>query len=249
MTAAVDRPARTRAQDRPDRPERPLRAAGGTDPATRRPAPAPGGPGRAGGTGSTPSGPSRPARLPWILAVLGLVGTLGFGFAWRAERDSGSGGGATATAQTGASADMRRAAESFSKALTNFDGATIDRDFDRIVARSSGQFRSQADQFFSSDVRKKLKEAQASSRGEIRSAFVQTSDGDHGTVFVVLDQTIANNKSPQPKADTLRMELGLVRKGNTWRVERVSVLTAPSGATALGSGTGTGGSGGSSGGN
>jgi hypothetical protein len=256
MSTAVDRTAPTRAQDGPDGPDRPgrsprpVRAAGaGTGASsgatTRR------GAGGRDGSGTPPTAtptPSRAARLPWILAIAGLVGTLGFGWAWRAERDSST-TATTATAQSGPSGEMRDAAEAFSKALTNFDGSTIDRDFDRIVARSTGQFRSQADQFFSTDVRKKLKEAQASSRGEVRSAFVQDSDGERGTVFVVLDQTIANNKSPQPKADTLRMELGLVLKDGTWRVERVSVLTAPTGSPGLGTTPGSDGSSGSSGGN
>jgi hypothetical protein len=167
----------------------------------------------------------RPPRLPWILAVLGLIGTLGFGLAWAGARDGGSGAG---TATEGSS-ELLKAAKAFSKDLTNFDGATIDRDFDRITAQATGDFRSQADQFFSSDVRSQLKKAQASSRGEVRSAYVQTVDGDRGTVFVVVDQTIANNASPQPQADTLRMELGLVQRDGTWKVERVSVLTAPSG--------------------
>jgi hypothetical protein len=169
--------------------------------------------------------PVRPPRLPWILAILGLVGTLAFGLAWLNARDGGSG----AASSSDRSAELLKAAKDFSKDLTNFDGATIDRDFDRITARATGDFRSQADQFFSSDVRSQLKKAQASSRGEVRSAYVQTVDGDRGTVFVVVDQTIANNASPQPQADTLRMELGLVRRDGTWKVERVSVLTAPSG--------------------
>lgn len=171
--------------------------------------------------------PRPPGRLPWILAVLGLVGTLGFGLAWLGARDGGSAG----SAQDGQAAQVLRSARAFSEDLTNFDGATIDRDFDAITDRATGEFRSQADQFFSSEVRSQLKKAQASSRGEVRSAYVQTVDGDRGTVFVVVDQTIANNASPQPQADTLRMELGLIRKGGTWKVERVSVLTAPSGGT------------------
>jgi hypothetical protein len=181
-----------------------------------------------------PSEPKRPglganSRLAWTLAVIGLAGTLVFGVAWLAGR--GDGGGGAGTAQSGTTAELLAAAKSFSVALTNFDGATVDRDFDRIVARSTGEFRSQADQFFSTEIRTKLKAAQASSRGEVRSAFVQTADGERGTVFVVVDQTIANNQSPQPQADTLRMELGLVRKGDQWLVERVAVLTAPSGGS------------------
>ena len=192
------------------------------------------GPDRADGSGGSDGGhggegPGRSARLPWVLAAIGLVGTLVFAIAWLGARsDAGS---ASSTTEDGPTAEMLDAARSFSEALTNFDGATIDRDFDRITAKAAGSFRDQADEFFSSDVRKKLKETQASSRGEIRSAFVQTAEGDRGTVFVVVDQTIANNLSPQPQSDTLRMELGLVRRGDTWKVSRVSVLTAPSGGS------------------
>ncbi|CAN5403134.1 hypothetical protein BH10ACT1_BH10ACT1_27240 [soil metagenome] len=172
-------------------------------------------------------------RLPWVLALLGLIGTVGFAIAWHGAED-GPGPAPTASAD-GEAASMADGATAFTEALTNFDGATIDRDFDRIVALSTGEFRGQADDFFSSKVRKQLKEAQASSRGEIRSAYVQSFDDDRGSVFVVLDQTIANNKSPKPKADTLRMELTMARTGGRWLVSRVDVLTAPSGADTIGS--------------
>lgn len=167
-----------------------------------------------------------PSRLPWVLAAVGLAGTLVFGLLWLGARgdDAGSDAGSAA-----ATSELQAAARSFAEDLTNFDGATIGEDFDRITAQATGDFRSQADQFFSSEVRSQLKEAQASSRGEVRSAYVQTVDGDRGTVFVVVDQTIANNASPQPQADTLRMELGMVQRDGRWKVERVSVLTAPSG--------------------
>jgi hypothetical protein len=170
--------------------------------------------------------------VPWVLAVLGLLGTLGFGLAWRAER-TGAAPEATATAQDGASAELLARARTFSELLTNFDGATIDADFDELTAMATGEFRSQVDQFFSDRIRTQLKEAQAASRGEVRSAYVQTAEEDRGTVFVVVDQTIANNRSPQPQADTLRMELGLVLEDGTWMVERVAVLTAPSGGSTL----------------
>ncbi|MCU1371582.1 MAG: hypothetical protein JWO77_2776 [Ilumatobacteraceae bacterium] len=186
------------------------------------------------GDDGTPAPVHRSPRLPWVLAAIGLIGTVAFGLAWLNARDEAS----TGSASQGAPAELLSTARGFAEDLTNFDGATIDRDFDRITAQATGDFRSQADQFFSSDVRKQLKTAQASSRGEIRSAYVQTVDGDRGTVFVVVDQTIANNASPEPQADTLRMELGLVQRDGTWKVERVSVLTAPGGATA-GSPTGS----------
>ncbi|MCU1355263.1 MAG: hypothetical protein JWM89_681 [Acidimicrobiales bacterium] len=177
---------------------------------------------------------NRRTRLPWVLAVVGLVGTLGFATAWASARGDAR-TGSTATAQTGDAKEIRDAASKFSVALTNFDGATIDRDFDRIMALSTGGFQDQADQFFSSKTRKALKEAQASSRGEVRGDFVQAVSGDRATAFVVVDQTIANNQSPQPKADTLRMELTLAASGGAWKVSRVNVLQAPADGSTLGS--------------
>ncbi|MCU1498281.1 MAG: hypothetical protein JWM47_2234 [Acidimicrobiales bacterium] len=205
--------------------------------ATAKPAGAkPGEPGT--GTTGKPAGArgSRPrrswgARIPWLLAVLGLIGTVGFAIAWQGARDDAN--GVASASVEGESADMADAARTFSLALTNFDGATIDRDFDRLVALSTGEFRGQADEFFSSKVRKQLKEAQASSRGEVRSAYVQSFDGDRGTAFVVVDQTIANNTAPKPQADTLRMELSLVWVDGRWGVSRVAILEAPSGGDTL----------------
>ena len=178
--------------------------------------------------------PNRSTRLPWALAVIGLVATLGFAMAWASARGD-AGTGSAATAQTGDAKEIRDAASRFSVALTNFDGATIDRDFDRIMALSTGDFQDQADQFFSSKTRKALKEAQASSRGEVRSDFVQAVSGNRATAFVVVDQTIANNQSPQPKADTLRMELTLAASGGSWKVSRVNVLQPPADGSTLGS--------------
>lgn len=177
------------------------------------------------------------ARLPWILVILGLVGTIGFATAWARATD---GAAAAAGSTAGEATPVLTAAETFSLALTNFDGATVDRDFDRVIALSTGEFRTQADTFFSAEVRTKLKAAQASSRGEVASAYIQNVDGDRASVFVVVDQTIANNKSPQPAADTLRMEVSLQQRDGRWLVSRVDVLGAPAGATTTGSpGAGT----------
>lgn len=245
MTTDLDRPTDPDANDGPpaaDPAEEPrsrrsttprpraASAAAGSKTAVRRPArprPATTGADDAGATAGRSAGLGASPRLPWLLALLGLLGTLGFGVAWWQADD----GGTTVSSGDGPSAAMLTAAEDFSEALTNFDGATIDRDTDRIVARSTGEFRDQVDEFFGSDVRKQLKEAQASSRGEVRSAFVQAQDGDRGSVFVVADQTIANNQSPKPRSDTLRMELGMERVDGRWRVARVDVLTAPSGGS------------------
>lgn len=160
-------------------------------------------------------------RVLAVVALLGVVGTLAFGFLW--VRDVRDGRAETAMADQ---------AEEFLLALTNFDAATVDEDFDAIVEAGTGDFEDQADEFFGSEVRSALREVQASSRGEVRDLYVQSFDGDSGRVFAVVDQTIANNRFPQPQSDQLRVELALDHEGGGWKVSDVIVLEAPAAAGA-----------------
>jgi hypothetical protein len=167
-----------------------------------------------------------------VLAVLGVLGTIGFGLAWQAA-DS------RATTQDGLApevVDMRTAGREFAIALTNFDAGTIDADFDRIVDFATGDFAEEADRFYDEEIRSQLREAQATSRSEIRDIYVQSFSGDTGVVFFTADQTVANNLSPQPITDTLRVELGMVRVDGAWKVRTVEVLDAPPGSQLEGSG-------------
>lgn len=187
--------------------------AAGTDPE-----PSPADPEPAAAVAPPVAGDRRRLLVPLlaVLAALGLVGTAAFGWAWNGERRADAD-----------QASMAGAAREFLVALTNFDGATVDRDFDTIIGFATGDFAAEADRFFGSDVRAALKEVQAASRGEIRSLYVQDFSGDRGRVFAVVDQTIANNRFPAPHADELRLDLGLQRTGGGWRVYDVKVLQAP----------------------
>ncbi len=168
--------------------------------------------------------PTPSAGTVWkVLAVLGVVGTIGFGLAWRAA-DS------RAVTEDGLSpqvVDMRTAGREFAIALTNFDASTIDADFDRIVDFATGDFAEEAERFYDEEIRSQLRDAQATSRSEIRDIYVQSFSGDAGTIFFTADQTIANNLSPRPITDTLRVELDMVREGGDWKVRTVEVLEAP----------------------
>ena len=167
----------------------------------------------------SPSRLRRPRReaVLGVLALLGLTGTLAFGLAWNHARTHNSGLN-----------QARATARNFLTALTNFDGKTIDADFNRIRSYATGAFASQADQFYADkDTRNALRVRQASSRGEIKDLFVQSSVRGRVRVYGVIDQTIANNALPTPQADELRIELGLTRVKGVWRVYDVRVLQAP----------------------
>jgi Mce-associated membrane protein len=161
-----------------------------------------------------------------VLAVLGVIGTIGFALAWRAA-DSRA---ATEDGLAPAAVEMRTAGREFAIALTNFDAATIDADFDRILDFATGDFAEEAEGFYDEEIRTGLRDAQATSRSEIRDIYVQSFGKDRGVVFFVADQTVANNLSPQPTTDTLRVELSMVRTGGEWKVGGVEVLDAPAGS-------------------
>lgn len=161
-----------------------------------------------------------------VLAVLGVLGTIGFGLAWRTA-DSRA---VTEDGLAPAVVDMRTAGREFAIALTNFDASTIDADFDRIVDFATGDFAEEADRFYDEEIRAQLRDAQATSRSEIRDIYVQSFSGDTGSVFFTADQTVANNLSPQPITDTLRVELGMIRVEGEWKVRTVEVLDAPPGS-------------------
>ena len=184
------------------------------------------------------SGPRWRRGLPWALAVLGLAGTLVFGHAWASQN-----------ARAGQQAQVRTVSSDFLLALTNFDAKNVDADFTRIQGYATGDFAKQSNQFFGSTIRTQLEAALASSRGQLRSQYVQSLSGNQASVYSVIDQTYVNNKMQAPAADELQIVTDLTDVGGTWKVGDVTVLNNGGGASASasnGSGGTTGGTSGAS---
>ena len=161
-----------------------------------------------------------------VIALVGVIGTLVFGFLWNSERSDDA-----------AQDSMKNVASDFLLALFEFDGSTIDADFDDIMSYATGDFEEQADTVFNDEeTRRALREFQAASRAEIRDIFVQSFDGDKGRVFAVVDQTIANNQNPQPRSDQLRIEVSMRKEGGDWKIAAIDVLSAPVGEQSIDAG-------------
>jgi len=172
---------------------------------------------------------SRRETVLLVLVLAGFTGTLAFGLAWNSARGHDEG-----------VSQAKATARNFLTALTNYDGKTIDADFDRIISYGTGAFATQADQFFADkDTRNALRVRQASSRGEIKDLFVQSSVNGRVRVYAVIDETTANNARPAPSADELRIEVGLTKVKGSWRVYDVRVLQAPDSSLPGGSTTPT----------
>jgi hypothetical protein len=152
-----------------------------------------------------------------VVAVLGVAGTVTFWQKW-----SGLNGTEQAAAQA------RQSASTFLVALTNFDAKSVDADFTRITDMATGPFAKQADQFFNSSIRQQLETALASSRGQVRSLYVQSVGGGQATVYAVVDQLYVNRTLSAPQSDVLRVVVQLDQQGGTWKIADVTVLEGPS---------------------
>ena len=183
--------------------------------------------------GGPPSGPSRRTfRVVSVVAALGLLGTVVFGVLYATKSSSGP-------VQDPA---VKSAANTFLTDFFNFTPKTIDSDFNAITAMATGQFSSQANGFFNSTIRKQLETADASSRGSVRYLAVQQEGNPPGTasIYAVVDQTYANNKSTSLGSDVVRLTADLQQvSGGTWKISNVTVLEGATPATA-GGGTGSG---------
>ena len=183
--------------------------------------------------GGPPSGPSRRTfRVVTVVAALGLLGTVVFGVLYATKSSSGP-------VQDPA---VKSAANTFLTDFFNFTPKTIDSDFNAITAMATGQFSSQANGFFNSTIRKQLQTADASSRGSVRYLAVQQEGNPPGTasIYAVVDQTYANNKSTSLGSDVVRLTADLQQvSGGTWKISNVTVLEGATPATA-GGGTGSG---------
>lgn len=160
----------------------------------------------------------------WCVAVLGVIGTVAFGQAWLSQR-----------AQLDQQATVRTVSGDFLLALTNFDAKNVDADFNRIQTYATGSFATQSNQFFGTTIRQQLETALASSRGQIRDLFVQSLNGNHASVYAVVDQTYVNSKMQAPAADVLQIVTDLTKVSSGWKISNVTVLNnAGSGASSAG---------------
>jgi hypothetical protein len=148
------------------------------------------------------------------VAVLGIAGTVFFGVRWKELDD--------AEAQR---TEVEDAAGQFLNDLFEWDGTTIDDDFDRILDHATGEFAEEAQATFNDDdIRQSLRENRAGSRMDELDTFTRSIDGDEARVFAVVDQTAANQEFPEGRADTVRIEIGMTRVDGEWKVFDVNVI-------------------------
>lgn len=154
--------------------------------------------------------------MPWTLVVLALGAAVTFLILWQEAETEGN-----------EQDEVVAVATDFINALTNFSADTIDEDAEEIRSYAVGDFEEEVDTFFGERAIAAIKEADATSSGEIEEIFIQSLDEDEASVFAVVTETITNAATTEPRTDTLRLEVGLIETGSGWKVQSVEVFQSP----------------------
>jgi hypothetical protein len=154
--------------------------------------------------------------IPWTLCALVAAAAVTFFLAYRdldqkeARRD-----------------EVQQVAQEFAVALTNFSHESIEDDAANIKSFAVGEFAEEVETFLGDEGVAAIREAEASSEGEIITLFIQAADSDEASAFVVVRETITNSSSSEGQTDTLRMEIGMIDTQDGWKVNRVEIFQAP----------------------
>jgi hypothetical protein len=165
---------------------------------------------------SRPTARRWPLRVATAVAVLGVAGTIGFGYTWH-----------NLNSQQNDLNAAKKQAQNYIIALTNFDPKGLDNEINRIQSYTTGNFKTSIAQFFSNNTRKTLLSRNAASRGQIRAIYPQSNSGGHITFFAVVDDTIANNQLSAPASDEIDMTVDMVNTSQGWRVANNTFLQSP----------------------
>jgi Mce-associated membrane protein len=154
--------------------------------------------------------------LPWALFVMALSAAGIFAYMWQSSIGSEA-----------AESELRAEARRFVLALTNFGSDTIESDVEGIRSHAAGSFADEVDELFGTETIAAIKKADATSTGSVEKIFVQEMDENSASVFAVVSEEVSNKNIAEPRTDIVRMELGLAKLGDRWKIDRVELFQTP----------------------
>ncbi len=157
--------------------------------------------------------------LPWILFGLAAVAAVTFGMLWQQE-----------WSKANEQDELRAQATEFINDLTSISAETAEADAEEIRAWAVGDFAEEAEVFYGDKAIDAVKESDASTEGAIESLYVQSLEDGEASVFAVVDYTVTNAGTAEPKTDTIRMDIEMIESEAGWKVNSVRVLESPGSA-------------------
>lgn len=152
-----------------------------------------------------------PFLVALIAAVLGFLLAITFGVLWFVERHSES-----------EREEALAAAKVYAVDLTTYNYDKIDENFDKVKSNSTEKFSEMYSQV-SKQLTDLLRKYKADSKGDLLNAGVAEFDGDKAVVVLMIDTTITNTNSPQPRIDRNRMVMTLLEVDGEWKLDHVAL--------------------------
>jgi len=90
-----------------------------------------------------------------------------------------------------------------------------------------GDFADEAEVFYGQEAIDAVVELKATTEGEVRELFIQSLEDGEGSVFAVVDHTVTNANTDEPKTDTVRMSIEMIDSEDGWKVNRVRIFESP----------------------
>jgi Mce-associated membrane protein len=107
--------------------------------------------------------------------------------------------------------------------LTTYDFTHLDAEFNKVLAESTGSFRSEYTAA-SASLRDLIAKFKATASGKVLETAVVTSDTGHAQILLFVDQTVTNSNSTTPRVDRSRMKMGLEKQGGKWLISSLDLL-------------------------
>lgn len=161
---------------------------------------------------------ARGRALPWGLSAVAAAGLVTLAILWQGQRS-----------EAVRREEVRETTRGFAEALTTFSAETIERDVAEIRSYAVGGFADEVEETFGPDRVQAIRESEARSVGRVQDVFVQSVEGPSASAFAVVEETVVNQAQAAPRTDVLRMEVGLIRTEDGWKVESVELLQSPGG--------------------
>jgi Mce-associated membrane protein len=154
--------------------------------------------------------------LPWFLLVLALIAAATFGSLWQEARSKAD-----------AEDELRAQATEFIDDLTSISAETAEADAEAIKEWAVGDFGNEAEVFYGPKAIDAVVEAEATTEGDIQELFVQSLADGEGSVFAVVDYTVTNAGTDEPKTDTVRLSVEMIDSEAGLKVNRVRIFESP----------------------
>lgn len=118
----------------------------------------------------------------------------------------------------------QKAAVADIQTLLSYNATTLDRDFAKGKAVTTGQFASDYAQQFTTFVKPTATQYKVSVTAHVVSSAVESNSEDTAVVLLFVDQTTRSSQLAAPRVDQNRVKLTMSRVHGTWLISNVAAL-------------------------